>query len=111
MDSEGRLVVVGRMKDTIITGGENVDPTEVEEALAACPCVDEAAVVGTPDPVWGEVVTAIVVPAEGADCSLEDIQTFLSASLTRHKIPRRLEVRDRLPRTATGKLQRSLLRG
>jgi fatty-acyl-CoA synthase len=42
------------MKDTIITGGENVDPTEVEEALAACPCVDEAAVVGTPDPVWGE---------------------------------------------------------
>jgi fatty-acyl-CoA synthase len=111
LDPEGRLVVVGRMKDTIITGGENVDPTEVEEALAACPCVDEAAVVGTPDPVWGEIVTAIVVPAEGADCSLEDIQTFLSASLTRHKIPRRLEVRDRLPRTATGKLQRSLLRG
>ncbi|WP_327730936.1 AMP-binding protein [Streptomyces sp. NBC_00487] len=111
MDSEGRLVVVGRIKDTIITGGENVDPTEVEEALAACPCVDEAAVVGTPDPVWGEVVTAIVVPAEGADCSLEDIQTFLSASLTRHKIPRRLEIRERLPRTATGKLQRSLLRG
>ncbi|WP_162931346.1 long-chain fatty acid--CoA ligase [Streptomyces sporangiiformans] len=71
----------------------------------------EVAVVGTLDPVWGEVVTAIVVPADGADCSLEDIQTFLSASLTRHKIPRRLELRDHLPRTATGKLHRNLLRG
>ncbi|MFE9644410.1 class I adenylate-forming enzyme family protein [Streptomyces sp. NPDC006365] len=111
LDPEGRLVVAGRIKDTIITGGENVDPTEVEDALEACPSVYEVAVVGTPDPVWGEVVTAIVVPAEGADCSLEDIQTFLSASLTRHKIPRRLELRDHLPRTATGKLQRKLLRG
>jgi fatty-acyl-CoA synthase len=111
LDPEGRLVVVGRIKDTIITGGENVDPIEVEEALEACPSVYEVAVVGTLDPVGGEVVTAIVVPADGADCSLEDIQTFLSASLTRHKIPRRLELRDHLPRTATGKLQRNLLRG
>lgn len=111
LDPEGRLVVEGRIKDTIVTGGENVDPTEVEAALAACPAVSEVAVVGRPDPVWGEVVTAVVVPAEGADCSLEDIQQFLSASLTRHKIPRRLELRDRLPRTATGKLQRNLLRG
>jgi fatty-acyl-CoA synthase len=111
LDPEGRLVVVGRIKDTIVTGGENVDPTEVEEALEACPSVSEVAVVGTPDPVWGEVVTAIVVPAEGAHCSLEDIQKFLSPSLTRHKIPRRLELREHLPRTATGKLQRNLLRG
>jgi fatty-acyl-CoA synthase len=110
IDTRGRLVVVGRIKDTIVTGGENVDPAEVEAALATCPFVKEAAIVGTPDPVWGEVVTAVVVPADGQDCSLEDIQKYLSSSLTRHKIPRRLEVRGRLPRTATGKLLRHRLR-
>lgn len=110
LDDRGRLVLVGRIKDTIVTGGENVDPAEVEEALRAHPGVADVAVLGTPDPVWGEIVTAVVVPEAGTRPTLENIRDFLAPVLSRHKIPRRLKLRDRLPRTATGKLQRARLR-
>lgn len=107
-DEDGRLSVVGRLKDIIITGGENVDPTEVENALAGLPGVVEVAVSGTPDPVWGEVVTAFLV-AESGNPSLDDVRGHLDGRLARHKWPRRLCVVPALPRGATGKLQRARL--
>ncbi|MFE9645017.1 class I adenylate-forming enzyme family protein [Streptomyces sp. NPDC006365] len=107
-DAEGRIEVVGRVKDTIITGGENVDPAEVENALIDLPGVVEVAVSGTPDPVWGEIVTAFLV-ADSGEPSLDDIRAHLDGRLARHKWPRRLRVVPALPRGATGKLQRQRL--
>ncbi|WP_460071394.1 class I adenylate-forming enzyme family protein [Streptomyces sp. YKOK-I1] len=107
-DDEGRLSVVGRLKDTIITGGENIDPAEVENALADLPGVVEVAVSGAPDPVWGEVVTAFLV-AESGNPTLDEIRDHLDGRLARHKWPRRLQVVPALPRGATGKLQRARL--
>ncbi|SEP63039.1 fatty-acyl-CoA synthase [Streptomyces sp. yr375] len=107
-DDEGRLTVVGRLKETIITGGENVDPAEVENALADFPGAVEIAVSGAPDPVWGEVVTAFLVTDAGAP-TLEDVRGHLDGRLARHKWPRRLCVVPALPRGATGKLQRARL--
>ncbi|WUR84305.1 AMP-binding protein [Streptomyces phaeochromogenes] len=107
-DTDGRLSVVGRLKDTIITGGENVDPAEVENALADLPGVVEVAVSGAPDPVWGEVVTAFLVTDSGTP-TLDDVREHLDGRLARHKWPRRLCVVPALPRGATGKLQRARL--
>ena len=108
LDADGRLEVVGRAKDTIITGGENVDPAEVENALSDLPNCREVAVGGSPDPLWGEVVTAFVVPGAGAP-SLDDIRRHLDGRLAKRKWPRRLCVVPALPRGATGKLQRHSL--
>ncbi|MDX3130075.1 AMP-binding protein [Streptomyces europaeiscabiei] len=113
-DEAGRLSVVGRLKDTIITGGENVDPTEVENALADFPGVVEVAVSGAPDPVWGEVVTAFLVTGTGTGTgtghpTLDDVRGHLDGRIARHKWPRRLCVVPALPRGVTGKLQRARL--
>ncbi|MGI5460994.1 class I adenylate-forming enzyme family protein [Streptomyces sp. CA-249302] len=109
VDAAGRLEVVGRVKDTIITGGENVDPAEVENALADLPGVVEVAVSGAPDEVWGEVVTAFLVSDSGEPITLDAVRTHLHGRLARHKWPRRLCVVPALPRGATGKLQRQRL--
>ncbi|MFJ1812701.1 MULTISPECIES: class I adenylate-forming enzyme family protein [unclassified Streptomyces] len=107
-DAEGRLSVVGRLKDTIITGGENIDPAEVENALADFPGVVGVAVSGAPDPLWGELVTVFLVTDSG-DPTLDAIRAHLDGRLARHKWPRRLCVVPALPRGATGKLQRARL--
>lgn len=104
IDAEGDLCVTGRSKEIIITGGENVDPAEVEHLIAQYPGIIEAAVVGRPDALWGEVVTAVIV-AEN-EVQLQDLQEFLSPHLERFKIPRRLETRGELPRNPVGKLLR-----
>lgn len=110
LDDEGFLSIVGRIRDVIRTGGETVAPGEVEDVVAMHPAVEEAAVVGLPDPEWGEIVTAAVVVKGGRDLDLEDLQVHCSAHLAPFKVPRRLEVVDRLPRTAaTGQIQRPLL--
>ncbi|WP_060887245.1 class I adenylate-forming enzyme family protein [Streptomyces caniscabiei] len=108
LDTEGRLEVVGRLKDTIITGGENIDPAEVENALADMAGVVEVAVSGTPDPVWGEIVTAYLV-SDADEPSLDDVRAHLDGRLARHKWPRRVRLVPALPRGATGKLQRQRL--
>lgn len=108
-DGEGRLEVIGRTKDTIITGGENVDPAEVEDALADLPGLLEVAVGGQPDPVWGEIVTAFVVAVAAAEPSVDDVRRHLDGRLAKHKWPRRVHVVSALPRGATGKLQRQEL--
>lgn len=109
-DETGCYRIVGRASDLIRTGGEAVAPVEVEAALRHCPGVAEIAIVGVPDPTWGEVVTAYVVPQTGADISLETLRAYAEGRLAPHKVPRRLETIDALPRTAaTGQIQRRLL--
>jgi fatty-acyl-CoA synthase len=109
LDRNGRLFVIGRIKDTIVTGGENIDPTEVEDALGSMPGIHEVAVVGVSDPVWGETVTAVIVPEDRAEPSVEDVRRHLDSRLSRPKQPRQVILVDSLPRTPTGKLRRSAL--
>jgi acyl-CoA synthetase (AMP-forming)/AMP-acid ligase II len=110
LDDEGYLRVVGRIKEVIRTGGESVAPAEVEAALADHPAVAEIAVVGIPDPQWGEIVCAVVVAAPGARPSLPDLQKHAEGRIAGFKKPRRLELVEALPRTpATGQVQRALL--
>ena len=105
---DGYLVIRGRSKELIISGGFNVYPGEVEMALAAHPGVAEAAVGGSPSEEWGEVVTAWIVP-DGDPPTLEELMAFTSASLAPYKRPRVLHVVDHLPRNALGKVVRGRL--
>lgn len=109
VDGEGYLRIVGRARDVIRTGGESVAPGEVEAVLADHPAVQDVAVVGLPDPQWGEVVCAVVVAA-GEPPTLEDLAAHCDGRLARFKRPRRLVVVDGIPRTpATNQVQRRLL--
>lgn len=110
LDREGYLSITGRKRELIRTGGESVAPAEVEAVLAEHPAVAELAVVGLPDPTWGEVVCAVVVTREGRSLSLEELQDHCGERLAGFKKPRRLELVAALPRTpATGQVQRTLL--
>jgi O-succinylbenzoic acid--CoA ligase len=107
LDEHGFLRVTGRVADTIVSGGENVAPAEVEAVLEAHPAVLEAAVLGRPDPTWGEAVAAIVVPRAGAAIETEALRAHCAAHLARYKVPKHLDiVGEPLPRTASGKLLR-----
>jgi len=111
LDEEGYLYVADRRDDLIISGGENVYPAEVEAALATHPAVLEAAVVGLPDPRWGALVAALVVSAAGATPTAAELTAHLRTRLAGYKLPRRIELSaEPLPRTASGKLQRHLVR-
>ena len=111
LDRHGRLTVVGRRSETIVTGGENVAPAEVEAALEAHPAVAEAAVFGRADPEWGERVVAAVVLRPGASADAEDLRAHAAGRLAGFKVPKEIERRDEpLPRTASGKLRRAVLR-
>ncbi len=108
-DADGFLYITDRAKDMVISGGENVYPAEVEKVLAAHPSILEVAVIGTPDERWGELVTAVVVAADGIELTLDDVQAFARQHLGGYKVPRRLELVDVLPRNASGKvLKRSI---
>ena len=106
---DGYLTISDRKKDVIVSGGENVSSIEVEDVLASHPHVREVAVVGTPDERWGEAVTALIV-TDGTEVTAEDIIAHCRQSLAGYKCPKRVEFRDSLPRTSTGKLQKFLLR-
>ena len=108
---DGSLAIVGRKADTIITGGENVAPAQVEAALEQHPAVREAAALGRPDPEWGEAVVALVVLRPGATVTPEELRTHAAARLERHAVPKQIALRDEpLPRTPSGKLLRRALR-
>jgi len=107
---EGYLTISDRKKDVIISGGENVSSIEVEDALHAHPAVAEVAVIGVPDERWGETVKALVVLAAGATATERELIDHCRERLTHYKCPTSVEVRDALPRTATGKLQKFKLR-
>jgi acyl-CoA synthetase (AMP-forming)/AMP-acid ligase II len=110
LDDESYLMISDRKKDVIISGGENVSSIEVEDALFQHPDVAEVAVIGIPDERWGELVTALVVLAPGAEASPDELIAFCRDRLAGYKCPKRIELRDELARTATGKLQKFKLR-
>jgi len=106
LDAQGRLLVTGRKADTIVTGGENVAPAEVEAALLAHPAVADAGVCGRPDRQWGEAVVATVVLHEGSHAEAEELRAHVASQLARFKVPKQVAFAERLPRTASGKLLR-----
>jgi O-succinylbenzoic acid--CoA ligase len=110
LSAEGRLVLTGRRSDTIVTGGENVAPAEVEAVLLAHPAVVEAGVFGRPDPEWGEALVAAVVLREGMAVATDELREFCASRLAGYKVPKRIELAGALPRTESGKLLRRQLR-
>jgi O-succinylbenzoic acid--CoA ligase len=108
-DERDRLVITGRKSDTIVTGGENVAPTEVEAALLSHPAVADAGVRGRDDPEWGEAVVATVVLRDGADAAPEELRAHCAARLAAFKVPKAIGFADGLPRTESGKLIRRQL--
>jgi O-succinylbenzoic acid--CoA ligase len=104
LDDRGRLIVIGRKTDTIVTGGENVAPAEVEAVLREHPAVADAGVFARAHPEWGEAVVARVVLR--AEASPEELRAFAAERLARFKVPKAVELADALPRTASGKLLR-----
>jgi O-succinylbenzoic acid--CoA ligase len=107
LDGEGYLLVTGRRGDTIVSGGENVAPAEVEAVLETHPAVREAAVIGRPDARWGERVVAVIVAADGSEPSPQELRAYCAGALAAFKVPKDFEVSARaLPRTRSGKLLR-----
>ena len=110
VDEDGYMWIKDRIKDMYISGGENVYPAEIENALLNVPGVREAAVIGVPDEKWGESGRAFVVLDPGAEVTGEQVRAQLKDSLAGYKLPREVVVVEQLPRTTTGKLQKQLLR-
>jgi long-chain acyl-CoA synthetase len=110
MDEEGYAYIVDRKKDMIIASGYNVYPRDVEEVLYAHPAVQEAVVIGVPDPYRGETVKAFVVLKEGQKMTEEALSEYCSAHLAPYKRPKIIEFRDALPKTNVGKILRRKLR-
>ncbi len=110
LDEDGFLTLVDRSKDMIISGGENIYPTELENALHRHPAVAECAVFGIPDERWGEVPAACVVLRAGASVTPETLIEFVAGAVARFKRPRAIEIVEALPRTAVGKIQKNELR-
>lgn len=111
MDEEGFIYIGDRIKDMVVSGGENIYPTEVENALFEHPAIAEAAVIGVPDEKWGEALKAFIVCKTGESATDEELIEFLRDKLAGYKIPRQYEQITELPRTASGKLQKFKLRG
>ncbi|MEC7762125.1 MAG: AMP-binding protein [Pseudomonadota bacterium] len=110
IDEDGFLFVCDRVKDMIISGGENVYPAEVESVVLDHPAVANVAVVAAPDEKWGETVVACVVTKPGASLTYDELEAHCTAQLARYKIPRRLRLMDDLPLNGAGKIQKATLR-
>jgi acyl-CoA synthetase (AMP-forming)/AMP-acid ligase II len=110
LDDDGYLFITGRKKDLIIRGGENISPGEIEATLASHPAIEDAAVIGVPDPDWGEVVKAVVVPVAGMTVSVDEIVSYAKAHLASFKAPQYVAVVDSLPRNVMGKVLKNDLR-
>jgi fatty-acyl-CoA synthase len=111
MDEEGFVYITGRASDMYISGGSNIYPREVEEKILTHPGIGEVAIVGVPDPFWGEVGIAVCVPREGAaEVSELELATFLAAKVPRYKMPKRFFFWDALPKSGYGKIPKRLVR-
>lgn len=104
MDEQGFIAIVDRLKDLIITGGENVFPREVEEALYTVPEVEECAVIGLPDKEWGEKVAAFIVAKKGQTIEADKVKAHLKTRLSGFKVPKQIVVVDELPKSQAGKI-------
>ncbi|NMN93909.1 class I adenylate-forming enzyme family protein [Antrihabitans stalactiti] len=111
LDADGYLSLVGRSKEMIIRGGENIYPKEIEDVLAGEPAVLEAAVIGVPDPTWGEIVVAYVQPRPGSTIDLQQLEERCATHLSKYKRPKTIHVLDALPKNAVGKIDKKALRG
>jgi fatty-acyl-CoA synthase len=109
-DADGFLFICDRVKDMVITGGENVYPAEVEAVLYAHPAISEVAVMGQPDAKWGEAVVAVAVLKPGQSLTLEALRAWGTERLARYKLPSRLEIIDTMPRNPAGKVLKFELR-
>ena len=110
MDDEGYVNIVGRIKDMVIRGGENIYPREIEEFLYTHPAVADVQVFGVPDERYGEEVCAWVILHEGAELDEEGLRQFCRGRIARYKIPRYVRFVDAFPMTVTGKVQKFLMR-
>lgn len=110
LDSDGYLYIHDRVKDMIVSGGENVYPAEVESALFGHPAIADVAVIGVPDQRWGEAVKAIVVRKPGAECTADDIIAFARERIAGYKVPKSVDFADSLPRNPSGKILKRELR-
>ncbi|WP_406175647.1 acyl-CoA synthetase [Streptomyces sp. NBC_00996] len=110
IDEDGYVFIVDRIKDMIISGGENIYPAEIEDLLLAHPDIVECAVIGVADDKWGEVPRAVVVAREGVDLDPDAVLASLAGRLAKYKIPKSVVIADELPRTASGKLLKSRVR-
>jgi fatty-acyl-CoA synthase len=110
MDEEGYLYFVDRAKDMIKTGGENVSTQKVEAILFKHPQVADVAVIGLPDPVWSEAVTAVIVPRPGQTADEKEIIAFCKKEMAGYKVPKRIIFVDALPRNPSGKILKNVLR-
>ena len=110
MDPQGYVNIVGRLKDMVIRGGENVYPREVEEFLYRHPKVQDVQVIGVPDPKYGEEICAWIKLHEGEQASAEEIREFCRGQIAHYKVPRHIRFVDAFPMTITGKVQKYLMR-
>jgi fatty-acyl-CoA synthase len=110
MDDEGYVRIVGRIKDMIIRGGENVYPREIEEFLYTHPKIRDVQVIGVPDARYGEEVMAWVILRNGMQATAEDIRAFCNGQISHHKIPRYVKFVQEFPMTVTGKVQKFAMR-
>jgi fatty-acyl-CoA synthase len=110
LDAEGYCNIVGRIKDMVIRGGENVYPREIEEFLYLHPRIQDVQVIGVPDHKYGEEICAWVVPKPGATLTVEEVRAFCDGRIARYKIPRYVKLVDHFPLTVTGKVQKYLMR-
>ncbi len=109
-DEDGYYTIVGRIKDMIIRGGENIYPREIEEFIHTMPGVLDVQVVGIPDPKYGEIVGAFVIPENGSDIAEEDIRDYALQQIARYKVPKHVFIVEEFPLTTSGKIQKFKLR-
>ena len=110
MDKHGYVQIVGRLKDMVIRGGENIYPREIEEFLLRHPSIADVQIVGVPDPFFGEELLAAIIPRAGAQLSEEDVRAYCKDQISHQKIPRYIQFVQEFPLTASGKVQKFLLR-
>jgi fatty-acyl-CoA synthase len=110
MDEDGFVNIVGRSKDMIIRGGENVYPREIEEFLYSHPAIVDVQVIGVPDPRYGEEICAWVRLRDGASLTIDELRAFCAGRIAHYKVPRYLRVSDQFPMTVTGKVRKVEMR-
>ena len=110
MDKEGYINIVGRLKEMVIRGGENIFPREIEELMIRHPKVADAQVLGVPDAFFGEELLAVVLPKEGEEISEQELRDFCRERISHQKVPRYIQFVQSYPMTASGKVQKFVLR-